>query len=421
MSTINDIQEGMTWGDAIAILNQVISAVNALQTATGGALVEGRFDYEALRNKPKISNVTLNGNKTLAQLGISTELTPAQLESIEEAAMERAEEVAQDVARGKSAYEVAVEEGYEGTKTEWLASLKGEVGPVGPEGPTGIQGAVGPQGATGADGRSINVKASAAACTAVGDGYIYNNGHLMVLTSLPSTFTDAGEVKGPAGKSAYEVAVEEGYVGTKTQWLASLKGAKGDTGNTGAQGVPGVAGTNGKSAYEIAVEEGYVGSKTQWLASLKGSNGTNGTSGSSGASAYQLAVQKGYIGTEAQWLASLKGGEGSNGNDGADGKSAYEIAVEEGFEGTKAQWLASLKGAKGDTGSTGAQGASGVSSTIKSIKYATTEIEQPKLDDLKGLSYKTEYPEGLKLWLVVRIEFLDAEGTKYAYMISKTN
>ena len=34
---------------------------------------------------------------------------------------------------------------------------------------------------------------------------------------------------GPAGKSAYEVAVEEGYTGTEDEWLASLKGPVGET------------------------------------------------------------------------------------------------------------------------------------------------------------------------------------------------
>lgn len=33
------------------------------------------------------------------------------------------------------------------------------------------------------------------------------------------------------GKSAYEIAVENGFEGTETEWLASLKGAKGDKGD----------------------------------------------------------------------------------------------------------------------------------------------------------------------------------------------
>lgn len=78
------------------------------------------------------------------------------------------------------------------------------------------------------------------------------------------------------GKSAYEVAVANGYTGTISEWLASL---------------------NGKSAYEIATANGYTGTPTQWLESLKGK------------SAYQLAVANGFTGTEAQWVESLKGAE----------------------------------------------------------------------------------------------------------------
>lgn len=41
------------------------------------------------------------------------------------------------------------------------------------------------------------------------------------------------------GKSAYQVAVDNGFIGTEQEWLASLKGDKGDTGATGAQGADG--------------------------------------------------------------------------------------------------------------------------------------------------------------------------------------
>lgn len=34
---------------------------------------------------------------------------------------------------------------------------------------------------------------------------------------------------GADGKSAYEIAVEHGYVGTEEEWLASLKGEPGET------------------------------------------------------------------------------------------------------------------------------------------------------------------------------------------------
>ena len=67
--------------------------------------------------------------------------------------------------------------------------------------------------------------------------------------------------KGDPGKSAYEVAVDQGFVGTVDEWLASLKGPQGD------------------SAYQVAIEQGYVGTKDQWLASLIGPEGPRGVSG----------------------------------------------------------------------------------------------------------------------------------------------
>ena len=47
-------------------------------------------------------------------------------------------------ARGYSAYEVAVNNGYTGTEEEWLESLKGEIGPEGPQGIQGPEGPIGP-------------------------------------------------------------------------------------------------------------------------------------------------------------------------------------------------------------------------------------------------------------------------------------
>lgn len=38
-------------------------------------------------------------------------------------------------------------------------------------------------------------------------------------------------------------------------------------------------GSNGKSAYEIAVDNGFKGTEIEWIESLKGVNGTNGTNG----------------------------------------------------------------------------------------------------------------------------------------------
>ena len=74
--------------------------------------------------------------------------------------------------RGKSAYEIALDKGFNGTATEWLLTLRGEQGYKGEKGDIGDR-----------------------------------------------------------GLSAYDVAVEEGYPGSKTDWLLSLRGAPGESGS----------------------------------------------------------------------------------------------------------------------------------------------------------------------------------------------
>lgn len=61
----------MTWAQAFGIVNQLIAAVNALSEAVGGALVDGRVDYNSIVNRPKINGVELVGDLTQAQLSIS--------------------------------------------------------------------------------------------------------------------------------------------------------------------------------------------------------------------------------------------------------------------------------------------------------------------------------------------------------------
>ena len=51
------------------------------------------------------------------------------------------------------------------------------------------------------------------------------------------------------------------------------------------------------TAYEIALANGYTGTKAEWLASLKGSDGK---------SAYQIAVDNGFTGTEEEWINKLQ-------------------------------------------------------------------------------------------------------------------
>ena len=114
---------------------------------------------------------------------------------------------------------------------------------------------------------------------------------------------------GGDGKSAYQLAVDHGFVGDEAAWLQSLKGANGASGTKGEQGERGQNGINGKSAYQIAVDHGFVGDEAAWLRSLKGADGAAGIAGAkgeAGQTAYQLAVARGFKGDEAAWLESLK-------------------------------------------------------------------------------------------------------------------
>ena len=85
-------------------------------------------------------------------------------------------------------------------------------------------------------------------------------------------------------------------------------------GKDGADGVDGKDGADGKSAYQIAVDAGYTGTETEWLASLKGEKGDAGEAGAPG--------DKGENGDRGEkGDTGAAGKDGTNGKDGADGFS----------------------------------------------------------------------------------------------------
>ena len=61
-----------------------------------------------------------------------------------------------------------------------------------------------------------------------------------------------------AGRSAYDIAVAHGFVGTETEWLESLKGAPGKDGAPGADGYTPVRGTDYWTADDIAEIQSYI-------------------------------------------------------------------------------------------------------------------------------------------------------------------
>ena len=59
-------------------------------------------------------------------------------------------------------------------------------------------------------------------------------------------FISGGGGAGQPGKSAYEIAVEQGFEGDEQAWLESLKGDKGDPGPQGPPGADGKDGADGE-------------------------------------------------------------------------------------------------------------------------------------------------------------------------------
>ena len=148
---------------------------------------------------------------------------------------------------------------------------RGEQGERGLPGERGIQGLQGAQGVQGLPG----VKGDAGAKGEQGERGLQG---LQGVAGAKGEKGDPG-VQGAPGKDGAQ----------------GLPGAKGDPGAQGIQGLPGkdgAKGADGKSAYEVAVSNGFVGNEAAWLASLKGEKGDKGDAGAggSGDSALQLRI-----------------------------------------------------------------------------------------------------------------------------------
>ena len=211
-----------------------------------------------------------------------------------------------DGKNGKSAYDLAVEAGFEGSVDEWLQSLHGA------NGKDGRDGANGHDGAKGQDGQN--------------------------------------------GKSAYEIAIANGFKGTEEEWLNSLKGRDGSNGASGRNGADGKNGVDGLSAYELAKKNGFQGTEQEWLGSLKGEQGHDGIQGPKG-DAGERGPQ-GFPGKDGS--DGKDGAQGPAGANGKDGQSTYQLWLSKGNTGSEEDFLNSLKGAKGDQGAPGKDGAPGV-------------------------------------------------------------
>lgn len=211
--------------------------------------------------------------------------------------------------QGLSAYQVAVQHGFEGTEAEWLISLKGEKGETGPKGDkgdTGEKGATGERGPQGLQGER----------------------------GLQGVQGEKGEqgIQGPVGPKGEQG--EQGIQGIQgPQGEPGPQGPKGDTGSglnikgeldsesqLPQEGVSGDAWLISGSLYVYVGENGNVVSNPKWsnVGSIQGPVGPTGPKGEQGEPG-----PKGEPGANgAPGVQGLKGDPGEKGEKGDPGSDA---------------------------------------------------------------------------------------------------
>jgi len=176
---------------------------------------------------------------------------------------------------GKSAYQSAVDSGFEGSEEEWLESLKGEQGADG-ETPTVwmLAGAL-----TTATGGSVTVSLYKNGVLATEEAYLVNqvssggaswreHGSSKGYFTGTKTWTYGGDTQGIAWKCyAYKDSTLSELLASCALSVASEgaqgpQGEKGDTGATGPQGEQGIQGEQGETGLGVQeiVEEYYLSS-----------------------------------------------------------------------------------------------------------------------------------------------------------------
>lgn len=323
---------------------------------------------------------------------------------------------------GQSAYQLWLSMGNTGTAAQFIESLRGPAGKDGKDGANGTGTGTGP-GQSGADGREIELSTTA---THVVWRYVGDADWLNLLAKEDLRGRDG--IIGVNGKSAYQLAVDAGFVGTQAAWLQSLKGADGLNGSDGADGTNGREVELGSDATHIKWR--FLGD-TAWvnliaradlrgLPGADGVDGTNGADGVAGADGKSVELQKSA--THVQWrqvgttawinliaLTDLKGSAGTGltnrGNWVAATYNPGDYVFSVGSSGSTSMWILNsataytssvqplsdsanwieFEAPAGANGTDGADGADGQSAYQIAVANGFVGTEVQWLASLKGI------------------------------------
>ncbi len=254
-----------------------------------------------------------------------------------------------DSLNGKSAYEIAKENGYSGSESDWTASLKATAGKngvgiktaafsnsnellitltdgtvlnlgvaKGVDGKDGENGTNGTDGQNGADGKDGK------------DGVGITSANINTEGQLVITFSDGktvnlDKVVGMNGQNGVGITTSEinnngelviTYTNGQTANLGVVIGAKGDKGDTGANGQNGSNGSDGVSIVNSVINSKgelvltYSDSTVKNLGNVVGSNGTNGINGTDGKNG--VSVTTASINSVGELVLEFSNGQVSN-------------------------------------------------------------------------------------------------------------
>ena len=234
--------------------------------------------------------------------------------------------------QGLSAYQVAVQHGFEGTEAEWLISLKGEKGETGPKGDkgdTGEKGATGERGPQGLQGER----------------------------GLQGVQGEKGEqgIQGPVGPKG-----EQGEQG-----IQGIQGPVGPKGEQGEQGIQGIQGPQGEPGQQGP--KGDTGSGLNIKGELDSESqlpqeGVSGDAWLIAGNLYVFVGENGNVESNPKWsnVGSIQGPAGPQGPVGPKG--------EQGEPGPKgepgADGAPGAQGPKGDPGQKGEKGDPGSDASV---------------------------------------------------------
>lgn len=314
------------------VVGQVLSIDNDGNTIWR-TLKEFDGDYAHLSNRPSINGVELNGDKSLEDLNIKQTYTADDIPFADGETFQQkfnnGELKGQDGVSGADGITPHI-----GDNGNWF------IGETDTNKPS--QGTNGVNGNDGVGVTKSEVNTSGELVITYSNGDSTNLGKIVGKDGLDGT-------NGQNGLSAYEIAKNGGFIGTKEDWLESLKGEKGEQGEQGIQGIQGIQGEQGEKGQNGADGIGITNSEINKNGELvitysnntvdnlgvvvgaDGKDGTNGTNGVDGIDGKDgIGITNAEINTSGELTLTYSDGKSANLGKvvGADGKDGADLSNE---------------------------------------------------------------------------------------------